>query len=117
MDACPLTLNIARRRLAGCAYAIDLPLHMTDAACAASAAAGIGFYQITLERFVSDRDGLPAGLDAVDGWMVGFLDESFRTRRTPALKTTLELPAMDGMPVLCVCDVTGASHYYHISVP
>ena len=125
MDACPLTLNIARRRLAGCAYAIDLPLHMTEAACAASAAAGIGFYQITLERFVSDRDGLPAGLDAVDGWMVGFLngttltvmDESFRTRRTPALKTTLELPAMDGTPVLCVCDVTGASHYYHISVP
>ena len=128
VDSCPLTLNIARRRLHGADFrltpnAADLAI---EPVCAASAHPGVGFYHVVLERFETPIPGAPEGLapmDAVDNWSVGYLREGgvyevmsdfVRTRRAPELKDELQVPVFDGQLALCVNDVAGHSYYYAI---
>ena len=123
VDRCPMTMNIARRRLAGSAYALRFAPFEGTPACAASVQPGVGFYHVTLESFVPEPGSMPRdfeGLDAVDNWSVGYLRadgyhcmaEFARTRREPALKTALDAPVYAGDLALCVSDVTGRSFYY-----
>ena len=124
IDCCPLTVNIARRRLAGADYCIRLP-QSDDAspACEASIRSGVGFFHVTLEAFDADIPGLPEGsapMDAVDNWSVGYLRpegyrvmaEFARTRKEGMLRRELAVPVYGGELALCVADVTGRSFYY-----
>ena len=125
VDRCPLTLNIARRRLFGSEYALEYPSFAGNPACRASATPGVGFYHVTLERFDLEEgllDRTLEGLDGVDAWSVGYLRdgaylamaESVRTKRNPALRDSLDAPVYSGQLALCISDVIGRSFCYEI---
>ena len=125
IDLCPMALNVARRRVQGAAYEMEYPPFEGDPICEASAAPGVGFYHVTLERFELEPGLLDRkfeGLDGVDGWSVGYIRggeyramaEAVRTKRAPALPTTLDAPAYAGQLALCVYDVSGRSFCYEI---
>ncbi|MBR6766541.1 MAG: site-specific DNA-methyltransferase [Clostridia bacterium] len=125
IDRCPMTSNIARRRLFGSSYVMhhNPDVRMRGALCKASVIPGVGFYHVTLEAFVPEESMMPAGklpMDVVDNWSVGYLrdgkyecmSESVRTRRQPELKDTLDIPVYAGQLALCVADIAGNSYYY-----
>jgi len=125
VDRCPLTVNIARRRLCGASYRIvsDAASDGNVPACEASVRAGVGFYHVQLESFDAEIPGMPGGagpLDAVDNWSVGYLKpdgyhvmaEYARSRQKGALCGELAVPAYEGELAICVADVTGRSFYY-----
>lgn len=123
IDRCPLTLNIARRRLRGAHYALEYPAFEGEPVCEASAAPGVGFYHVTLERFELEPGvGGRAfdGLDGVDNWSVGYIRggeyfamaEAARSRRAPVLPEALDAPVYSGQLALCVSDVTGRCFCY-----
>lgn len=124
VDLCPMTANIARRRLNGADYVLALPPADDRAPeCHASVVAGVGFYHVTLERYDAPLDGLPEGtdpMDAVDNWSVGYIredgyhvmDEFSRSRRHPELKRELAAPAYGGRLALVVSDVQGRARCY-----
>ena len=125
IDRCPLTLNIARRRLFGAEYALEYPQFAGEPVCRASVSPGVGFYHVALERFELE-DGLLdrtlTGLDGVDAWSVGYLRdgtfvamaESVRTKRNPAIRESLDAPVYSGQLAMCVSDITGRSFCYEI---
>ncbi len=126
IDRCPMSLNIARRRLDGADWRISMDGNAAPEAepvCEAEAQAGVGFYHVLLNRFDADISGMPDGaapLDAVDNWSVGYLrGEDYevmaafaRSRRHPALQTELAVPAYSGQLAVCVNDVSGRSFLY-----
>lgn len=125
LDICPLTVNIARRRLKGADYRIvmDAPPAGEAPLCAADVQPGVGFYHVVLKRFELESEKLPesaAPLDAVDNWSVGYLRDGVyqvmaefaRDKREPALRRELAVPAYSGRLAICVGDVFGGSHYY-----
>ena len=126
IDNCPLTLNIARRRLKGADYSIalnDVPWTGEVPECAASVHPGVGFYHVVLEDFRTDIPGMPedgAPLDAVDNWSVGYMRpegyrvmaEFARSKKAPELARELAVPVYAGELALCVGDVTGRCIYY-----
>lgn len=125
IDRCPMTLNIARRRLRGAAYALEYAPGEGHPLCDASATPGVGFYHVTLNRFELE-DGLMersfSGLEGVDNWSVGYIrgDEyhamalSARTKREPVLAEALDAPVYSGQLAICVSDVSGRSFCYEI---
>ena len=125
IDRCPLTLNIARRRLQGAQYALSYPPFSGAPVIHATAMPGIGFYHVTLDAFQLE-DGVCTraleALDAVDNWSVGYIRgdeyiamaESLRTRRAPKLAAALDAPVYSGRLALCVSDVTGRTFIYEI---
>ena len=128
VDRCPMTLNIARRRLAGSNYALSFEPFEGAPECRAEVVQGVGFYHVTLESFIPESGSLTRkfeGLDAVDNWSVGYLREDgyhcmaefARTKREPALKTQLDAPIYAGELALCVSDVAGHSYYYRFVQP
>ena len=125
IDRCPMTLNIARRRLNGADYSMEFAASEGSPVCRASAYPGVGFYHVILEQFTleegfSDRD-FPR-LDAVDNWSVGYIrdgvyhvyEDAVRTRRNPVLKDALDAPVYSGQLAVCVSDVFGRSFCYEI---
>lgn len=125
VDRCPMTMNIARRRLSGSAYTLEFPPFENAPICEVSVYPGVGFYHVTLENFTPEPDAFPRkleGLDAVDNWSVGYLREDgyhcmaefARTRTDGALKTSLDAPVYAGDLAMCVSDVSGRSFYYRI---
>ena len=124
-DRCPMTLNIARKRFAGAPYELYYPEFAGEAICEVSVQPGVGFYHITLDAF-RPEEGFCArefdGLDAVDNWSAGYvredtyhvMAESLRTKRTPKLAETLNVPAFSGRLAICVNDVAGRSFLYEI---
>ena len=126
IDRCPMTLNIARKRLEGADYELEFPPFEGEPVCAASARPGVGFYHVSLDRFRVE-DGLCvrefADLDAVDSWSVGYIRgenyhvyaQSARTKREPALAHTLDAPVYSGQLAFCVNDVFGRSFCYEIA--
>ncbi|MBE5772990.1 MAG: site-specific DNA-methyltransferase [Clostridiales bacterium] len=127
VDRCPMTANIARRRLFGSNYVLrhDANASVPDALCKATVIPGVGFYHVTLEAFVPEEITMPEGklpMDVIDNWSVGYLRdgvyecmaEFVRTRRQPELKNTLDVPVYAGELVMCVNDVMGRSFYYRL---
>lgn len=125
IDRCPMTLNIARRRLDGAEYSLEFPDFEGEPVCEVSAVPAVGFYHVTLERFELE-DGLCgrafAGLDGVDNWSVGYVRNgeyhamalSARTKRQSALAESLDAPVYSGQLAVCVSDVTGRAFCYEI---
>ena len=127
IDRCPLTLNIARRRLRGAQYALEYPAFEGEPACEASVSPGVGFYHVTLEHFALEPGVGGRAFDALDGvdnWSVGYIRsgeylamaEAARTRRAPELPDALDAPVYSGQLALCVSDVTGRSFCYALDV-
>ena len=125
VDRCPMTLNIARRRLAGSAYSLTFPAFGGEPVCEADVEPGVGFYHVTLRSFELPPEMLPegvSGMDAVDNWSVGYLRdggyhamaEFARSRREPKLRLSLDAPVYAGNLALCVSDVTGRCFCYRI---
>ena len=125
IDRCPMTLNIARKRLFGAEYSLEYPAFEGEPVCEASAVPGVGFYHVTLKRFDLEPDLCKrsfSGLDGVDNWSVGYIREgkytamadAVRTKRMPALKQTLDAPVYSGQLAICVSDVTGRCFCYEI---
>ena len=125
VDRCPLTVNLARRRLEGSEYRLILPPGEGAPRCEAAVEPGVGFYRVTLSAFDPEPGAMPegvAGMDAVDNWSVGYLRgdgyhcmaQFARSRREPALKLELDAPVYAGDLALCVGDITGKSFYYRL---
>lgn len=125
IDRCPMTLNIARKRLFGAQYTLEYPEFEGEPICEASAVPGVGFYHVSLERFELEPQLCErsfAALDGVDNWSVGYIRDgeyiamadAVRTKRQPALKTTLDAPVYSGQLAICVSDVTGRCFCYEI---
>lgn len=125
IDRCPMTLNIARRRLKGAQYSLEYPPCEGNPVCEVSASPGVGFYHVVLERFDLEA-GLCSrsfsGLEGVDNWSVGYIrgDEyhamtlAARTKRNPVLPDSLDAPVYSGQLAICVSDVTGRAFCYEI---
>lgn len=129
IDAQPMTLNIARRRLEGTEYHLRNADNARDIApvCELDVLPGAGFYHVELRRFEVDIPGMPesaAPLDGVDNWSIGYLhdgdyrvmDAFARSRRHGALRTELKIPAFDEKIAVCVSDVLGRNYYYAADV-
>ena len=125
IDLCPMTLNIARRRLQGAAYALEYPPFSGEPVCKASAAPGVGFYHVNLQRFELEPGLLDRefrGLEGVDNWSVGYIRdgeyhamaEAARTKRSPELPAALDAPAYAGQLAICISDVSGRCFCYEI---
>ena len=122
VDKCPLTVNIARRRLADCPVKYHLlPSAAQGARCEAALVSGVGFYYVTLENFELDAPALGKnGFDSVDNWAAGYIEGGAfhamahfeRSQRHCALNRELRLPAYDGRPALRRGDISGASWYF-----
>ena len=122
-DLNPYSLQTVRRRLNGANVTYTAPECAGSPAAEASAAPGIAFYDVRLEKYEVEPGvcaRLFSGLDAVDNWAVGYLREGafrcmasdFRLRQKPELKTVLQLPVLEGVPCLRVGDVLGRYFYY-----
>ena len=125
IDAQPMTLNIARRRLRGANLAISGADNGGDAlvACDVEVTTGVGFYHVRLNRFeveVPGLQGVAKPMDCVDNWSVGYvrdgvyevMAEFARTRRQPALAEELLAPVYSGQLAMCVSDLLGRSWYF-----
>ena len=122
VDRCPLTVNIARRRLADSFVTYRLPSSPeTGARCEAQAFYGVGLYYVTLLSFHLDAPEWGCdGLDAVDNWSAGYLENGVfraaahfeRDRKHPALQTELRVPMYDGVPAVRVGTVSGTNYYF-----
>lgn len=125
IDRCPMTLNIARRRLKGAEYELEYRPFEGEPVCEASATPGVGFYHVTLERFDLEEGACKrsfTGMECVDNWSVGYIRNgeyhamalSARTKRNPKLSETLDAPVYSGQLAICVSDVTGRCFCYEI---
>jgi DNA modification methylase len=126
VDLSPMSHMTVRKRLMDARMKIEAPASQGEPAVQCSALVGIGFYELTLNRYEIES-GLTvrafSGLDAVDNWSAGYLrDGAFhlmareeRTRQTPALTGRLNLPVFEGAPVVRIGDVLGRSFYYELT--
>jgi DNA modification methylase len=126
VDLCPLTVNIARRRLSNANATYNLGASAFCGTCEATAAPGIGLYHVYLDGFSLCEDALETnGLDAVDNWAAGYVDgDTFtacahfeRTQAHPRLQTELRVPVYDRQLAIRVGDVAGRSHYFLVESP
>jgi len=116
-------LQTTRRRMNGANVTYTAPDCAGAPIVEASVSAGIGFYDVKLERYEVEPGvcaRLFSGLDAVDNWALGYLREGvfrsmasdFRLRQKPELAEVLQLPVLEGVPCLRVGDVLGRYFYY-----
>lgn len=126
VDLCPLTVNIARRRLSNTNAIFHLGKSAFCGTCVATAAPGIGLFHIHLDRFSLCEDVLETnGFDAVDNWAAGYLDDDTftacahfeRSQNFPVLTRELRVPVYDKQLAIRVGDVAGRSHYFRVETP
>ena len=82
---------------------------------------GIGFYTVQLLKYEIEAElGCFDGLDAVDQWSAGFLREgaflsyanAVRSKQSPCIAKTLEIPVLSGTPCIETVDVLGRRAFY-----
>lgn len=124
-DVSPYAFQLTRRRLRDARAAFIAPPCAGEPQVEAALTPAIAFYEVELKKYLPEPGAVPrgfAGLDAVDGWSVGYLRggeflamaQDMRTRHHPALSTRLELPVLEGTPCIRVGDVLGRYFYYTI---
>lgn len=110
-----LSLAVTRKRLLDTAMTVEAPAGTPGAAMEAEFDPGIAFHDARLTDYRTPEGSPVTGLDAVDQWSVGFYrDRTFhvqasaaRTKHTPALQTTLQLPQLRGVPAILISDALG----------
>ena len=126
IDSSPSAFSICRKRLSPFRLVCQAPFSSAAAMLDASALPGIGYYTVSLHSLTLDEDEFlqfkrePGklsiqGLDAVDQWHAGLINNgvftayasSLRAKQTPALETRLEVPLLRGTVAVLVIDVLG----------
>lgn len=126
-DQCPLTVNIARRRLADVKTVYHLgPSPETGALCRAEVVGGVGLYHVTLAEFQLETPCLNRnGFEAVDNWAAGYLCDGVfraashfeRSQKEPRLRLELRVPVYEGVPAIRIGDISGKSYYFLLDAP
>ena len=113
-DSGPVSLTIARKRLLGTEMEVDLPENGQGAQVEAEVYPGIAFRDVRLVSY-APPSGPVTGLDAVDQWSAGFIEDGVflpqvhaaRRKQTPALPDYLQLPRLRGVPAILIMDIYG----------
>ena len=112
---------VARKRLLGRKLEIETQAQPVNAEVSATLMPGIGFYTVQLLKYEIEAElGCFDGLDAVDQWSAGFLREgaflsyanAVRSKQSPCLAKTLEIPVLSGTPCIETVDVLGRRALY-----
>ncbi|MBR0464290.1 MAG: site-specific DNA-methyltransferase [Clostridia bacterium] len=128
VDRSDYALQTMRRRLDGAQCAWIAASGAGSPAVSLDVEPGIAFFDVKLTGYSLEKglcDRVFNELDAVDNWAVGYFRDgvfvrqaaSFRTRTSPALETTLELPVLGGQMGLRIEDVLGRRFYFGIGNP
>ena len=119
-------LSVCRKRLDGYHLITQAPLQASEALVDASAMPGIGFYTVGLHAYTLPSNPLDGfdrspghldllGLDGVDQWHAGLLNNgvftayasALRQKQTPELPRELEVPLLRGTVAILIIDVLG----------
>ena len=114
-DTGNLALAVARKRLLDIALTVEAPCGAPGALMAAEFEPGIAYHDVRLLDYQPPAGAQVTGLDAVDQWSVGFYQQgtfqaqesAARAKHTPALRETLQLPQLRGVPAIFISDVYG----------
>lgn len=118
VDKANVALAVARKRLLGQQMRIQAATDVGAPRLQVCVEQGLGFYGIELKTFALEEGlcSLPLGdTDAVEQLSAGYLREGVfcayssaaRTKLTPALPASLELPMLEGLPALLTVDILG----------
>ncbi len=118
-DSSPHAYSVTRKRLSHVQLECHAPFSRVQAMVDASLLPGIGYYSVGLNAYtladVPDNTPELSGLDSVDQWYAGLIQDnvftayasSVRTKGTPELSQRLEIPMLRGTVALLVMDVYG----------
>ncbi len=115
--------SVCRKRLADTQLTCHAPLNRVDAMLDASVQPGIGYYTFSINAYIladsqqdETQDG-PAlqGLDAVDQWHAGLLNDgvfvsyasALRQKQSPQLPAELQVPLLRGTAAIMLIDIYG----------
>lgn len=126
LDNSLAALAVCRKRLDGYRLIMQAPLQESEALVDASALPGIGFYTVALHAYTLPANPLGGfkknpesldliGLDGVDQWHAGLLNNgvftayasALRQKQTPELPRELEVPLLRGTVAILIIDVMG----------
>jgi DNA modification methylase len=125
VDASRHAFSVCRKRLSNTALTSLAPFSQEEAMLDASVLPGIGYYAVTLnaytmgvsafERFEEAGKPRVSGLDTIDQWYAGLLNNgSFvvyasaaHLKKSPALLTELSVPLLRGSVCILLIDVLG----------
>lgn len=126
IDLACQALAVSRKRLAETALTCRAPFSEAGAHLEASVMPGIGYYTVRLAAYAPDdavyeAHGFSpeserfADLDAVDQWYAGLITgdvlkvyaASYRSKKTPALQRTLQVPLLRGRVAVLTIDLFG----------
>ncbi len=113
-DISPLSLSVTRKRLLETDLVLQMPCEERNVRIDAELVPGIAFHDISLKDYQGEDERVK-GLDNVDQWSVGFLEDGVfraqssaaRRKHTPALPAYLQLPQLRGTPAILIVDVFG----------
>lgn len=113
-DVSPHALSVSRKRLLNTNMSLPVMPDMAEAQMEAEFIPGIAYHDICLTRYIPPQ-GEITGLDAVDQWSVGFLDNgafhaqenAARSKHMPELPKVLQLPQIRGVPAILIVDIYG----------
>lgn len=126
VDNSPLAFSVCRKRLSDFRLVCKADLSDNEALLDASSLPGIGYYTVSINAFTLPDDTFleckkqPArlqieGLDAIDQWHAGLLQNgvftcyasALRLKQSPRLPSSLQVPLLRGTLAVMVIDVLG----------
>jgi DNA modification methylase len=126
VDSSRAAYAVCRKRLDAYHLVCQAPMSDDCAMLDAATLPGIGYYTVSINAFMLPEEDLGGfrmepkgfrlqGLDCVDQWYAGLLNNgvftayasSLRTRQTPRLQVSLEVPLLRGTVAVMVIDVLG----------
>ncbi len=118
VDKSPAALAVMRKRLLGHTMRVDAPCAAGAPRLRGEVRPGLGFSEIFLEEYRMEDGLFPLcleGAEAVEQLSVGYLRadtfhafaNAARSKLSPRLPESLELPVLDGLPAVLTVDVLG----------
>ncbi len=113
-DISPLALSVTRKRLLETGLEVQMPCLGQHIRMEAEMVPGIAYHDVRLTNYQGENQAVQ-GLDNVDQWSVGFLEDGVfkchasaaRRKHTPSLPDYLQLPQLKGTPAILIVDVFG----------
>ena len=113
-DISPLSISVTRKRLLETEMTLHMPCGNENIRMEAELIPGIAYHDVSLKTY-EGVNGNVQGMDLVDQWSVGFMNEGVfyahssaaRRKHTPALPDYLQLPQLRGTPAILIVDVYG----------
>ena len=126
IDKSRVAFAVCRKRLAPYRLVCQAPLSESGAMLDAAAVPGIGFYTVSINAYTVPEEELQGltrqprdlhleGLDLIDQWHAGLINKgvftayasALRSKQTPELDTSLEVPLLRGTVAILLIDVLG----------